>query len=271
MFALLRQFAAELAQALALVGALLVVGIELERFVVRVVDKHVEMAAQHGGGGLQRVVRRHAAVGPDIQHELFVVRALADARVLHEEVDAGDGREDRINRYAADLLVWQLVAFGEAEATADAELAVDLEHAVRLQRADLLAGIQHFDGILLREVAGIDGARAFFLEMQRRRFARKRLQQDALEVEDDVGDIFRATLDRGEFVAHAGDPHARNGASLDGRKEHATERVSDRARIADFKRLGDEAGIRSCGSVLVLADAARHFKTAQTDGHRYLL
>ena len=97
--------------------------------------------------------------------------------------------------------------------------------------------------------------------------ARERLQQHALQIEDDVRHVLRDARNRRELVAHALDLDRADRAALDGRKQHAAERIPDRAGVADFKRLGHESGIRPrCGAFVAL-DALRHFKTTQTDRH----
>ena len=70
-----------------------------------------------------------------------------------------------------------------------------------------------------------------------------------------------------EFVRNPSDLDRADRAALDGREQHAAERVPDRARIADFERLGDEAGIRSGRGCLVLLDLTRHLETTQTNRH----
>ena len=160
-----------------------------------------------------------------------------------------------------------LVAVGEAEAAPCADVALHLDGAVDVERADLLAGIEHLDVVLGREVAGGHGAGPLGLERDGLGVARIGLEQDALEVEDDVGDILGATLDRAELVIHALDLDRRNGGALDGREQDAAKRVADRARIADFERFRRETGVRRGRRGFVLLDALRHFEAAQTDRH----
>ena len=80
----------ELFEALALVGVLLLGIIEFESLFAGVVDKHVEVAAKNRSSGLERIIRRHATISPNVEDELFIVRTLSHASVLHEEVDASD-------------------------------------------------------------------------------------------------------------------------------------------------------------------------------------
>jgi hypothetical protein len=102
MLALLRQLAARTESSISL--TLMLRSLRARRFprsglpgrprtrrLVVVVDEHVEVVAQDGGGLEQGVVRADAAVGPDVEHELVVVGVLADAGVFHGVLHAGDG------------------------------------------------------------------------------------------------------------------------------------------------------------------------------------
>src|SRR5215210_9167408 len=62
----------------------------------------------------QRVLRLDRAVGLDVERELVVVGALADAGLLDRVRDAAHGREDRVDRDDADGLVGGLVLLGRA-------------------------------------------------------------------------------------------------------------------------------------------------------------
>ncbi len=64
---------------------------------------------QDGGGLKQRVLGSDASVGPDLEDELVVVGALADAGVLHRVFHPRDRREDGIDGDHADGLVGVLV------------------------------------------------------------------------------------------------------------------------------------------------------------------
>ena len=225
------------------------------------------MATENRGGGLERVIRGHTTIGPHIKYELLVVGALTHARVLHEEVHTRDRGEDRIDCDATDLLIGGLVALGQAEATADADFTLHIKHGALFKRRDFLTGVEHLDGVLDGEIAGDNRAGAFLLQVEFSVLARERLEQHALQVEDDVRHVLRDARHRRELMADALDLDRADRAALDGREEHAAERIPDCAGIADFKRLCLEAGIRSGRRGLVLLDALRHFKTTQTDRH----
>ena len=103
--------------------------------------------AEDGGGLGQRVVRGDAAVGPDFEDQLVVIGALADAGVLHRVFDAGDGRENRVDRDDADRLVGMFVFVAGGEAAADLDLEFDVKLLLLVERADVLLGIDDFDAL----------------------------------------------------------------------------------------------------------------------------
>jgi len=63
---------------------------------------------------------------------------------------------------------------------------------------------------------------------------------DALEVQDDVRDVLRDALDRGELVSHPLDPHARHGGARERAQQHAAKRVAERVAETTVERLNRE-------------------------------
>ena len=126
--------------------------------VVVVADEDIEVVAKDGGGLKQRVVRRDATVGPDVEDQLVVIGALADTRVLHRVLDAGDRREDRVDGDHADRLVGMLVFVAGGEAAADLDLELGIELLLSVERADVLIGIDDLDALDALDVAGGHGA-----------------------------------------------------------------------------------------------------------------
>ena len=85
----------------------------------------------------QRGLRVDRAVGLDVERQLVVVGALADAGLLDGVGDAADRREDRVDRDDADRLVGRLVLLGRAVAAAAADRQVQLELGLLLERRDV--------------------------------------------------------------------------------------------------------------------------------------
>jgi hypothetical protein len=64
---------------------------------------------------------------------------------------------------------------------------------------------------------------------------------EALEVEDDLGDVLLDALDGRELVQDGVDLDARDRGTRDGRQQGATQRVAERVAEAGLERLDDES------------------------------
>ena len=229
------------------------------------------MRADDACGGRERGVGRDAAIGPHVEDELLVVGAVADALGLDLEVDAGDGREDAVDRYDADLLILALVPFCRMEAVAQRDLRLKIEGDAVSDGGDLQIRVDDLDGVLLLEVAGGDHAWTLAMDGDALRNGAGDLDEDLLEGDDDVRDILGDALDRHELVARALELDGRDRDALDRGEEHAAEGVADRLRVAALEGLGREAGVGGRGGSLVLHDAFRHYELAVGVGHSRFL
>ena len=68
-------------------------------------------------------------------------------------------------------------------------------------------------------------------------------KRNLLQVEDDVGGILYHSRNRLEFVQYAFNLHRRDGGSLDGRQQHATQRIADGCTETTFERLRPEVTV----------------------------
>ncbi len=173
-----------------------------------------ELGDQQLGGLAQRGLRLDRAVGLDVERELVEVGLLPDAGLLDGVGDAAHGREDRVDRDHADRLVGGLVLLRRAVAAAAADRHVQLELGLLLERRDVHVGVEDLDARGQVDVLGGDFAGAG--DDQRRLDlggVGVHAADDALEVQDDVGDVLLDTRDRGELVRDALDAHARDGGA----------------------------------------------------------
>ena len=142
----------------------------------------------------QRVVRRDAAVGPDFEDQTVVIGALTDAGVFHRVPDAGDRRENGIDRDHADRLIGALVFVARGETAADFHFELRLEFVLLVERADELLRIHHFVTLHELDIAG--GDFAFFVHGERQ-FLRfvilPPFELNPLQVQNDVGHVFDHT------------------------------------------------------------------------------
>ena len=165
------------------------------------------MVHENQARGLQSFLRVYTAIRPDIENEFLVVGALTDTGVLDQEIHACYRRKDRVDGYTANLLIWLLVSIGKAESATSANLAFHFDFAIDIESANLLCGIENLDGIGFGEISGGHNARSLGLQRNNLRFAICWLEKNSLQVEDDVGDIFRTAANSRKLMAHTRDFH----------------------------------------------------------------
>src|SRR4051794_36275432 len=193
------------------------------------------------GGLAECRLRVDRAVGLDVERQLVVVGALADAGLLDRVGDAPHRREDRVDRDDADRLVGGLVVLGRAVPAAAADRQVELELRLLLERRDVHVGVEDLDARRQIDVLGRDLTGAGDDE--------RRLDlggvgvhpaDDALEVEDDVGHVLGDALDRRELVGDALDPDARHGRTGQRGQQHPAQRVAEGVAEAAVEGLDHE-------------------------------
>ena len=202
------------------------------------VDEDVQVIAHQLGGQRHGVVRRHRAVGPDIERQLVVVGGLAQTRRLDEVVHLLHRRVHRVNRNPADaeVLVEVLVGRDIAAPALDPQLHVQL--AALGDGRNVCIRLEDFDvGV------GLDVARPHFAglvdaEVQRLGVVDVAGERNLLQVEDDVGRVLDDALNGRELVQHAVDLDGGDRRAFDRRQQHAAQRVANRGAEAAFKRLG---------------------------------
>src|SRR4051812_39649233 len=200
-----------------------------------------QLRDQDLGGLAQRGLRVDRAVGLDVERELVVVGALADAGLLDRVGDAADGREDRVDRDDADRLVGGLVVLRRAVAAATADRHVHLELGLLLERGDVHVGVEDLDAggqvdVLRGDLTGAgDHERRLDLGGVGVHPA-----DDALEVQHDVGDVLGDALDRGELMGDALDPDARHGRTGERGQQHPAQRVAEGVAEAAVEGLDHE-------------------------------
>ena len=104
-------------------------------------------------------------------------------------------------------------------------------------------GIHQLDVLVELDIGG--GHFAFLVggEQQGLRIAGVGFEQNLLQVQNDVGDVFHHAVDGGEFVHRAVDFDRGDGGAFQRGEQHAAERVADGVAVTGFKRLGDEFGV----------------------------
>ncbi len=67
-------------------------------------------------------------------------------------------------------------------------------------------------------------------------------EHDALDVQQDLGDVFLDTRQSGELMQGTGNTHGGHGSTRDRAQQRATQRVAERVAEARLERLDGEAG-----------------------------
>ena len=151
-----------------------------------------------------------------------------------------------------------------AAAALDGQL--DLELALVVERGDVQVGVVHLDAGRRRDVGGGDLARALLAQVHDDGLVVLGADDELLEVQDDVGDVFLDARDGRELVQHAVDADAGDGRARDGRQQGAAQRVAERVAEAGLERLDDEprpvVGDRLFGEGGTLCDQHVYFLSA---------
>jgi hypothetical protein len=123
---------------------------------------------------------------------------------------------------------------------------------------DAGVGLNHAGG----DGAGFLGDDAHFLL-----FVGVELHDQALDVEDDVGDILADAADAGKLVVGAFDFHLADGGAFKRRKQDAPQAVADGGAKAALKGLGGELAIGVRGDLLVAGNARGKLQTTPSNSH----
>src|SRR5690606_41373368 len=158
--------------------------------------KHRNLVHQDAGRLAQRFSTRNHAVGLDVQHQLVRVGTLFDTGAFHGIAHATYGavrsvQDDTANGMGAVLGQRTHVARHIAAAFLDLDLHFNL--AGFGQVADDVVGIDDLDVVRQLDVAGHDRAGAILAQHQGYFVAIVQLEDHALQVQQDVDDIFTHT------------------------------------------------------------------------------
>ena len=117
---------------------------------------------------------------------------------------------------------------------------LDLELALAVQCRDLQLGVVHLDARGRRDVSGRDVARALLAQVHDDRLVVLARDDELLDVQDDLGDVFLDTGHCRELVQHAFDADAGDGRAGDRRQQGAAKRVAERVAEAWLEWFDDE-------------------------------
>src|SRR6185437_5293531 len=149
-------------------------------------------------------------------------------------------RVDRVDRDPAYLLARLLVLRGGDVAATALDGQLHLQLALAVKRGDVQVRVVHFHPGRRRDVGSRDNARTLLAQVHVHRLVVLRGNDEFLEVQDDVGDIFLDARHGRELVQHALDPDAGDRCARNRREQGAADRVPDRVAEARLKRLDGE-------------------------------
>src|SRR5215210_1563711 len=200
-----------------------------------------QVADEDLGSLAQRRLGLDRAVGLDVHRELVEVGALADAGLLDRVGHAAHRGEDGVDGDDPDRLIRRLVVLRRSITAAPADRQVHLEPGLALQGGDLRLGVEDLDPGGQVDVLGSDvpgpGGHQRCLDLGR---VRVHPADDALEVEDDVGDVLGHALDGRELVRDSLNPHAGDRGARQRREQDPAQRVAERVAKAALERLDRE-------------------------------
>ena len=182
---------------------------------LEVLDEGVEMLAQDVGRLDQRELGGDRAVGPDLEVKGLEVGALAETAGVDMEGDALDRRVDRVDGDGADRRAVDLLGLGRDEAAAAADVHLEHEAYVLGQGGDDQVGVDDLDILVRGDVAGGDRAGGAFFEADDHVLVAVQAQAQALDVEDDGGDVLEHAVERGELVVGALQADRAHGGALE--------------------------------------------------------
>src|SRR6478609_7965019 len=199
-----------------------------------------EQLDQGLAGRGDRVAGTDRRLGLDVDDELVEVGALLDTSRLDLVRHLEDRAVDRVDRHPADLVVRTLVLDGRHVAAATLDDQLHLQRALVGQRGDLEVGVVDLDAGRRSDVRGGDVTGTRLAQVHGDGLVVLRGDDEALEVEDDLGDVFLDALDGRELVKDAVDPNARDRGTGDRAQQGTAQRVAERVAEARLEGLDDE-------------------------------
>ena len=204
------------------------------------VDEDIELVLQNAGSKSNRIFRHHAAIGFNGHDELVIIEDLAFAGVFHAIADLLHRREQAVDRNEANRRIFGTVAIGRHIALAGAHGEFHTDFSALVQGADDEIGIEDLRVTRHRNIARAHRTRTLLAQGHALDGIGLHADGNRLDVQDDVGDIFAYTGDRGEFMQYTVNLHGGDGRTLQRRQQNATQGIAQGQAKATLKRLGDE-------------------------------
>ena len=192
------------------------------------------------------VIRRDGPIGFQLERQLVIIENLTFAGRLDLVGDLFDGREDRVDRHQADGRILGTVLVGRDIAFAGVDRQFHVEIGTIVEVADHVILVQDLDTGAFRDVTGGDDLGAFGRDGHTLGPVDIHADRDALEVQDDVGNVFADTRNRRKLVQHTVDLDGGDGRALKRAHQHAPQRVAEREAEAALEWFGNDRRL-ACG------------------------
>src|SRR5712664_3252794 len=127
--------------------------------------------------------------------------------------------------------------------------------------------IENLHGLVGDDVRGADHAALVTVDADGLGVFARILHHQALDVQDDVGDILHDAGNGGNLMLHALNLDARDGAAFETRQQNSPQAVADGDTEAAFKRLGGKLAVGVGQRATVGGDAVGQFQTPPTNSH----
>src|SRR5690554_1068718 len=209
------------------------------------VDERGQLLLQDGRGTADGLFGIQGTVGFQIDDQLVQVGALLDTGVFHHVGNATDRAEGSVELKTADAAAFVFVALagiGRDIATTASHLELHVQGTVVRQIGNHVVAVDDFDIVIQLNIGGGDHARALLREAQRYFVAAVQLDGQALEVQEDLDDIFLNTFDGAVLVEYAIDLGLYHCTARHGGQQDATQRVAQGMAKATLERLERDLG-----------------------------
>ena len=189
-----------------------------------------------------RIDRLDGAVRLNLQNQLIVVGTLAHAGVGHVHRATANRGEQRVDMDDADRILRALVALGGNVTAAHTDAHRHVKLAAVGNRGDDMLGVDQRELGGNLQVRTGHNAGALGRNMSRGLFhvVIESREDQALDVQDDIGDILDNAFGRGELVLHTVDLDGRRLGAVERRQQNATHAVTQRIAVATLQRFHDE-------------------------------
>jgi hypothetical protein len=141
------------------------------------------------------------------------------------------------------------------------------ERDVVSQRGDDVLGIDDLNGLIGDDAGRRYHAALVTVDANGARLLAGVLYDQALDVQNDVGDVLDDARDRADFVLNALDLEARDRASLQAGQQDPAQAIADSHAEAAFERLRVEPAVGVCEGAAVGHEPRGQFQTSPSDTH----